>query len=95
MGIGTLCYLVLLGLVSRPVAGRLVSAWGGLPLWVISVGALAWIAIVFTWGLAKANYEEFRKVECERDGLKAEMDQVQEELKKLDQHQKWIRCRRS
>jgi len=63
-GIGTLVYFITLGLLSRPVAGRLVDAWAGIPLWAISLGLLAWVLAIFTWGLAKANYAEFQKLKA-------------------------------
>jgi hypothetical protein len=71
-----------------------VSWWGGVPLWLISAGVLAWLAIVFTWTLAKANYEEYREVEEQRDALQKRVKELQDrtvtpqpgELKKLCLH---------
>jgi cell division protein FtsB len=57
-----------LTLFNRGLADR-VSAWEGVsPLW-----SLAPVALLFLYGLMRANYAEFRKVENERDGLRADL----------------------
>jgi Zn-finger nucleic acid-binding protein len=59
------------------------NAWAGLPVWLVSVGLLAWVVAVFIWGLAKANYEEFRKIEGERDELRKGDAEKRKAIKRL------------
>ncbi len=57
--------VLLLAATSRP-SGRAMLNWDVSPWWV-----LAPVAAYITWGLMKANYLRFRKLEKERDSLKA------------------------
>jgi hypothetical protein len=65
-----------------------VSAWEGVAWLWLSVGLLVWVIAVFTWGLAKANYQEFAKAEkrytdaeTDKENLKVRLEQERNDLK--------------
>lgn len=62
--------------VSTPLADTVVSTLQLLPWWTVPVFLLASLAFLFVRGLLKANYEEFRKIEHERDELKTEYEAI-------------------
>jgi hypothetical protein len=66
--------------ISTPLGDAVMSTWHLLPSWTVPVFLLVSLAILFVRGLVKANYEEFRRVEGERDQEQAAMEALQEQI---------------
>jgi hypothetical protein len=82
--IGRGFFLLALTCLTHPVQKRLMSAWEGLPIWVVPVAVMAAVVVLFVRGLLKENFERFLKIHHEKTRLEERLTTEEKRRATLD-----------